>query len=142
MDVSFPKKLVYLSKISKAMKRVISLLLTGIFLMFLWACGDKHSERYNSLEKEIKDLENTIDQTSDCDDLQLLNFSILGLYSDASESDDNALSETEFETISGMLNDVEVKWRSKCEQLGCLQADSLSGELDTLEEEYEDYDIL
>ena len=122
------------------MKRIAMLaLLTALFLGFN-ACDNAVSEQFKVMEEEISSVENQINAIEDCDELQMMNFAILGLRTDM----DNCLQETEMtDTEVGKLDDMidklEATWVGKWTSLNC--EESLSNdEFDTSGEEVGDFD--
>ena len=102
------------------------------------SCNDGPSKPYQMLEEESLSIEEKIGETTNCDDLQMLHFGILGLRSDV----DNLklideVKESEIEKMKEILDQLEANWAVlDCEQnMG-------SDLLDTSGEEggYEDYD--
>ena len=118
--------------------------IAATFLFAFSACGEKHTEKYNTMNVDIQTVEQQISGTNDCDELQLVYFSILGLRSDLTPpEDEGGLTETEFEEISNKINDLEVMHKTKTLQLDCFNTDSINDMLDTMEEEiYDDYNVL
>lgn len=125
-------------------RKFFSLALMAVVLCTLSACGEKHSEKYTEMETDIQAVEQQISETSDCDELQLIYFSILGLRSDLTlPEEEGGLPEAEFEVISNKINDLEVMYNTKTMQLDCFNTDSINDMLDTMEEEmFEDYNVL
>ena len=87
------------------------------------------------LKEESKEIEMKINETKDCDDLQMLHFGILGLRSDF----DNLklieeVKESEVEQLREILNNLDASWKNKWTALGCDQQND-DGELDTSGEE-------
>ena len=118
-------------------------MMAAVFCVFS-ACGEKHSAKYTEMEADIQTVEQLISETNDCDELQLVYFSILGLRSDLiAPEEEGGLAETEFEEISNRINDLEVMHKTKTMQLDCFNTDSINDMLDTMEEElYDDYNVL
>ena len=112
-------------------KRILlSLVLTFALLMF-YSCGKRHSKAYQALMHEVSDVEKIIQETEDCDELQMLNFSILGLHSDLENlQQDEAVSEDEVSELTDKVDAIEAAWAGKMGSLGCNQQDMDYDELD------------
>ena len=118
--------------------------LTALTLCFC-SCGNHVSKQFKDMEQEVLTIENEINATSDCDDLQMLNFSILGLRSDL----DNliraeGIPDEEILQLDEMLTRLEATWNGKWSALDCDQIIS-DDEMDTSGEEdsqYQDSDVL
>ena len=52
------------------------------FVLGLYSCGEQPSKQYKAMEQEVKSIEEKISGIYDCDELQMLNFAIMGLRSD------------------------------------------------------------
>ena len=125
-------------------RKIFSLALMAVVLFSFSACGENHSEKYTEMETDIQAVEQQLSETSDCDELQLIYFSILGLRSDLTlPEEEGGLPEAEFEVISNKINDLEVMYNTKTMQLDCFNTDSINDMLDTMEDEmFEDYNVL
>lgn len=125
-------------------KKIFSMAVVAATLFLCSACNEKHSEKYTEMQTDIQAVEQQISETSDCDELQLVYFGILGLRSDLTlPEEEGGLAETEFEEISNRINDLEVMLKTKTQQLDCFNNDSINDVLDTMEsEEFEDYNVL
>lgn len=104
------------------MKR-LSIIALLIALMFCFGtCGEKHSKQYDAMEQEILSIENQINTISDCDDLQMLNFSILGMRTDLDNLIQAAeIPDTEISQLDEMLTGLEAAWNGKWSTLECDQ---------------------
>ena len=145
IHVCFPNFLLPLHENYQSMiRKFFSLALIAVVLFAFSACGEKHSEKYTEMETDIQAVEKQLSVTDDCDELQLVYFSILGLRSDLTlPEEEGGLAEAEFEIISNKINDLEVMYNTKTMQLDCFNTDSINEMLDTLEEEmFEDYNVL
>ena len=125
------------------MKR-LSIIALLISLMFCFcSCGEKHSKQYDAMEQEILSIENQINTISDCDDLQMLNFSILGMRTDLDNLIQAAeIPDTEISQLDEMLTGLEAAWNGKWSTLECDQtltedAMDTSGEEDSDDREYD-----
>ena len=109
----------------------------------LGSCGNTTSKQFKDMEAEITAIETQIDELTDCDDLQMLNFSLLGLRSDLDNMIQSAeIPDAEITQLDEMLTRVEAFWNGKWAALECDQAIN-NDEMDTSgEEDYQDYDIL
>ena len=114
-------------------------------LLCLGSCDDKHSKQFKSMEDEILSIENQINTISDCDELQMLNFGILGLRSDLDNLIQSAeIPDTEISQLDELLIGLEATWNGKWSTLECDNT-LPENEMDTSGEEdgeYQDYDVL
>ena len=127
----------------KPMKR-LSIIALLVALMFCFcSCGEKHSKQYSAMEEEILSIENQINTISDCDDLQMLNFSILGMRTDLDNLiQSSEIPDTEISQLDEMLTGLEAAWNGKWSTLECdqtLTEDGMdtSGEGDSDEQDYD-----
>jgi len=112
----------------------------ALFSVFC-SCGNGHSKAYLGLEKNELNIEGQIMETANCDDLQMLSFSILGFRSDLENAfRDLSVTEKEAEELTKMADHLDVVWQSKSSSLGCESFDADAEELITSEED--DYNIL
>ena len=125
------------------MKRLALYLLTALLLV-LYSCGEQTPKAVQALEKDIKSLEAKIQETEDCDDLQLLTFSILGLRTDLEKLQQNGdATEGQALTLTEAINQLDASLTGKYAALDCNQAAGNESEIDVFgEDEYEDYNIL
>ena len=127
------------------MKRLSIIALLTALLFCAGSCGEKHSKQFKAMEEEILSIENQINAISDCDDLQMLNFSILGLRSDLDNLIQSAeIPDTEISQLDESLTGLEATWNGKWSTLECDQT-LIEDPMDTSGEEdgeYQDYDIL
>ncbi len=96
------------------------------------------------MEGEVKSLEEEIAGIEDCDELQTLNFAIMGLRSDLENMEQTAqIPEVELSQLNDMVDGLEAMSNGKWAALNCDET-MAPGDLDTSGEEegYEDYDIL
>ena len=123
------------------MKKVTLFLLTTLLVVF-YSCGDQSSKAVQTMEKEIKDVETQIQETNDCDDLQLITFSILGLRTDLEKlQEDESVKDAEILELSNTIDQLDASLTGKYAALDCNQ--NSDDEIDTSnEDEYEDYNIL
>ena len=93
----------------------------------------------DKLDEISMSCETKICEMTDCDELQMLNFAILGLRSDMDNYRQNsAMSEQEIELLDGKLDELMATWNGKWAALDCEQ-DMTDDELDTSGEEIGDY---
>ena len=127
------------------MKRQSIFALLAALLICLVSCDDKQSKQFKAMEEEILSVENQINAISDCDELQMLNFGILGLRSDLDNLIQSAeIPDTEISQLDELLTGLEATWNGKWSTLECEQI-LTEDEMDTSGEEdgeYQDYDIL
>ena len=104
------------------MKRLsIIAMLTALMFCF-GSCGEKQSKQFKAMEEEVLSIENQINTISDCDELQMLNFSILGLRSDLDNLIQSAeIPDTEISQLDEMLTGLEATWNGKWSTLECDQ---------------------
>ena len=99
------------------------------------ACNNGPSKPYQMLEEKAQAIEAKIGETTNCDDLQMLHFGILGLHSDF----DNLklivdVKESEIEQMRKILDQLDATWENRWNALDCEQPDS-DDDLDTSGEE-------
>lgn len=126
------------------MKKICFYLLSAL-LLALCSCGDQHSKAVQALQHDIDELETKIQETEDCDDLQLLTFSILGLRTDLEKlQQDETVKEEEILILSENIDLLDAALTGKYVALDCNQA--IDDEVDTFgddeDDEYVDYNIL
>lgn len=126
------------------MRKLASLVLFAAMLVGFLACGDEHSKAFQTLEKDINKLEQSIIETDNCDDLMLFSFGILGLKSDVENLQGNeTVKEGEIETLNGLVERIEAMWNEKMVSLNCQEPTDEDSELDTSgEDDDPDYNIL
>lgn len=115
-------------------------MLSGFF-----ACGDEHSKAFQTLEKDINKLEQSIMETDNCDDLMLFSFSILGLKSDVVNlQGDATVKEGEIEMLNSFVERIEAMWNGKIATLNCQEPTDDDSEINTSgeDDDFTDYDIL
>ena len=127
------------------MKRLSIIALLTALALCAGSCGEKHSKQFKAMEEEILSVENQINTISDCDDLQMLNFGILGLRSDLDNLIQSAeIPDAEISQLDEMLTGIEASWSGKWSTLECDQT-LTEDEMDTSGEEdgeYQESDIL
>lgn len=121
------------------MKRVSILMAMAVWALGMASCGNQPSKEFKAMEEEVTSIETKICEMTDCDELQMLNFAILGLRSDMDNYRQNsAMSEQEIELLDGKLDELMATWNGKWAALDCEQ-DMTDDELDTSGEEIGDY---
>ena len=121
------------------MKRVSILMAMAVWALGMASCGNQPSKEFKAMEEEVASIEAKICEMTDCDELQMLNFAILGLRSDMDNYRQNsAMSEQEIELLDGKLDELMATWNGKWAALDCEQ-DMTDDELDTSGEEIGDY---
>ena len=104
-----------------------------------------YSKQFRAMEEEILSIDNQINAITDCDELQMMNFGILGLRTDLDNfKQEGSISDFEISRLGDMLDQLTAKWNGKWSALDCEQG-IIEDELDTSGEEdsdYRDYDIL
>lgn len=124
------------------MKKTYVLVFVITVFSMLYACRNGHSKVYSNLEKEATTIEGQIMETEDCDDLQMLSFSIMGFRSDFENArDELTVTENEALSLDAMANHLESVWHGKSFTMGCDTLTETSEELDTAEDDdtYEIY---
>ena len=122
------------------MKRILAASFMAFLLCGLLSCRDGHSKPYQDMTKDLDDVERLIQETNDCDELQMLNFSILGLQSDLENlQQDETVSEAELSELNDRVGGAEASWRGKMGALGCNQFELDDEELDTSGEDDSSY---
>ena len=121
----------------------LSILVMLAIALCLGSCGSTTSKQFKAMEEEITAIENQINDIANCDDLQMLNFGLLGLRSDLDNMIQSAeIPDTEINQLDEMLTRVEASWNGKWASLECDQTVT-NDEMDTAgEEDYQDYNIL
>ena len=121
------------------MKRLsIIAMLTALMFCF-GLCGEKQSKQFKAMEEEILSIENQINTISDCDELQMLNFGILGLRSDLDNLIQSAeIPDAEISQLDEMLTGLEATWNGKWSTLECDQTLN-EDQMDTSGEEDVEY---
>lgn len=124
------------------MKRLLFLSLT-VLLLGICSCGEQSSKAVQALQKDIEGVEAKIQETDNCDDLQLLTFSILGLRTDLEKiQQTEELTESELLSLTDAIDQLDASLTGKYVALDCNQ-NAADGEIETFgEDEYEDYNIL
>jgi hypothetical protein len=121
------------------MKRLSIIAVLAALALCVCSCGNKVSKQFKAMEQEVLTIENEINTTSDCDDLQMLNFGIMGLRSDLDNLlQSAAIPDGEITQLDEMLTRLEATWNGKWSTLECDQNLS-DDEMDTSGEEDGEY---
>ena len=116
-------------------------MLAAMMLCFS-ACDDNVSKQFNGMEEEITTIETKINEITDCDELQMMNFAILGLRSDMDNyRQESEMTDAEIGKLDDMIDKLEATWNGKWTTLGC-EGNLIDGEFDTSGEEDFDYNVL
>lgn len=124
------------------MRRMAAIMVLTFSLLGFYSCGDDHSKEYRAMQQEVNDLQLKIQETADCDELQMLSFSILGLRSDLDNLQQaTEVTEAEITELGDLVDGLDAAWRGKATALECNQFDASEEEYDTSgEEDYPDGD--
>ena len=116
------------------MKRFSFIVMLALMIV-LSSCGDQHSKQFKAMEEELKSIEVKINEVADCDELQMMNFSILGLRSDVDNyRQESEMSDAEIEQLDGLIDQLVALWNGKWASLDC-EKNFVEEELDTSGEE-------
>lgn len=126
------------------MNRLSIFAMLTILAMAFCSCTS-YSKQFKAMEEEILSIENKINEITDCDELQMMNFGVLGLRSDLDNyKQEAAISDFEINKLGDMLDQLTAAWNGRWAAMDCDQG--ITGdELDTSGEEdveYRDYNIL
>lgn len=122
------------------MNRISKLAMLAIMMLCFVACQDAVSKQYKAMEEEISTIETKINEITDCDELQMMNFAILGLRSDMDNyRQESEMTEAEIGKLDDMIDKLEAAWNGKWSSLGC-ESSIIEGEFDTSGEEAGDFD--
>lgn len=121
------------------MKRIALLFFVIVMLSMVYSCRNGHSKAYADFVKETALVETKILETDNCDDLQMLSFSILGLRSDLENAcRDQSVAEAEADELTKAVARLDAVWQGKSTELGCERYFNDSDELITSEDDYAD----
>ena len=122
------------------MNRISILAILAALMLCLNACDNPESKQFKAMEEEISSIETKINEISDCDELQMMNFAILGLRSDMDNyRQESEMTETEIGKLDDMIDKLEATWSGKWTSLNCAGS-FIEGEFDTSGEEAGDFD--
>ncbi|MBR7022934.1 MAG: hypothetical protein IKI09_05620 [Bacteroidales bacterium] len=117
------------------MNKLSIIAMLAALLLGFCSCGHQASKQFKVMEGEVSSIENQMNELTNCDDLQMLNFSILGLRSDLDNLIQTAaIPDAEITKIDEMLTNLEAAWSGKWAALECDQVVD-DGEMDTSGEE-------
>lgn len=125
------------------MKKLCFFSLIALFLG-VYSCEEKRSKVLEDMQKDIENLETQIQETNDCDELQLLTFSVLGLRTDLEKlQQDESIKEAEILEMTNIVDQLDASLTGKYVALDCNQIGSEEGEIDVFGEgEYEEDNTL
>ena len=119
----------------QAMNELSIIAMLAALLLGFCSCGHQASKQFKAMEGEVSSIENQMNELTNCDDLQMLNFSILGLRSDLDNLIQTAaIPDAEITKIDEMLTNLEAAWSGKWAAIECDQVVD-DGEMDTSGEE-------
>lgn len=119
----------------QAMNKLSIIAMLAALLLGFCSCGHQASKQFKAMKGEVSSIENQMNELTNCDDLQMLNFSILGLRSDLDNLIQTAaIPDAEITKIDEMLTNLEAAWSGKWAALECDQVVD-DGEMDTSGEE-------
>jgi len=122
------------------MNRITILTMLAALILCFSACEEKDSKQFKAMEEEISTIETKINEITDCDELQLMNFAILGLRSDMDNyRQESKMTDIEIGKLDDMIDKLEACWNGKWVSLGC-EGNLVEGEFDTSGEEAGDYE--
>lgn len=121
------------------MRRFAKFAMLAAMLLFVAACDDSVSKQFKDMEGEISSIENQINTIADCDELQMMNFAILGLRSDMDNyRQESEMTDAEIGKLDDMIDKLEATWNGKWASLNC--EESIPNDvLDTSGEEIGDF---
>jgi septal ring factor EnvC (AmiA/AmiB activator) len=112
----------------------------AVLMLCFSACNNPVSKQFNAMEQEISSIETKINEIKDCDELQMMNFAILGLRSDMDNyRQESMMTDVEIGKLDDMIDKLEATWNGKWISLGC-EGNIIDGEFDTSGEEAGDFD--
>ena len=122
------------------MNRLSIFAMLAALLLSFGACQDNVSKQFKAMEDEILTIETKINEITDCDELQMMNFAILGLRSDMDNyRQESEMTDVEIGKLDDMIDNLEATWNGKWVSLGC-EGNLIEGEFDTSGEEAGDFD--
>lgn len=125
------------------MKKLVLFFLIAL-MAGLYSCREQRSKAVQSLEKDIENVERLIRETNDCDELQLLTFSILGLGTDLEKIQESEnLTEGELLSLTDAIIQLDASLTGKYASLDCNEASGEEEEIDVFGEgEYDEENAL
>ena len=122
------------------MNRISIFAMLAAMMLCFNACVDNVSKQFKAMESEISNIETKINEITDCDELQMMNFAILGLRSDMDNyRQESEMTEVEIGKLDDLIDKLEATWNGKWVSLGC-KGNLVEGEFDTSGEEAGDFD--
>ena len=122
------------------MNRISILAMLAALMLCFSACNNSVSKQFNAMQEDITAIETKINEITDCDELQMMNFAILGLRSDMDNyRQESEMTEAEIGKLDDMIDKLEATWNGKWISLGC-KGNLMEGEFDTSGEEAGDFD--
>ena len=112
----------------------------AVVMLCFSACDNPESKQFKAMGEEVSSIETKINDITDCDELQMMNFAILGLRSDMDNYRQNGeMTDAEIGKLDDMIDKLEATWNGKWVSLGC-EGNLIEGEFDTSGEEAGDFD--
>ena len=122
------------------MKRISIFAVLVVMVLCFNACDNPVSKQFKAMEEEVSTIETKINEITDCDELQMMNFAILGLRSDMDNyRQESEMTDVEIGKLDDMIDRLEATWNGKWSSLGC-EGSLIEGEFDTSGEEAGDFD--
>jgi peptidoglycan hydrolase CwlO-like protein len=122
------------------MNRISILAILAALMLCFSACNYSVSKQFNAMQEDSTAIETKINEITDCDELQMMNFAILGLRSDMDNyRQESEMTEAEIGKLDDMIDKLEATWNGKWTSLGC-KGNLMEGEFDTSGEEAGDFD--
>ena len=117
------------------MNKIKSIVFAALVLG-LGACNNGPSKLYQAMETEVMTIETRIGEATNCDELQMQNFAILGLRSDMDNlRRDDGIRASEIAQLEQKLEHLDTAWNAKWASMNCNQLNVNVDELDTSGEE-------
>jgi len=122
------------------MNRITILTMLLALTLCFSACDNPVSKQFKDMEEKISSIETQINDITDCDELQMMNFAILGLRSDMDNfRQESDMTDAEIGQLDDMLDKLEATWHGKWGFLSC-EGNIIEGEFDTSGEGDSDFD--
>ena len=113
------------------MKRLTIFAMLAALALGFGSCSNRPSKQFKAMGENVLSIENQISAMKDCDELQMMNFAILGLRSDLDNlKQEGTISDAEVGKLSDLLDRLEATWNGKWVSLDCEQI-TIEDELDT-----------
>ena len=113
------------------MKRLTIFAMLAALALGFGSCSNRPSKQFKAMGENVLSIENQISAMKDCDELQMMNFAILGLRSDLDNlKQEGTISDAEVGKLSDLLDRLEATWNGKWASLDCEQI-TIEDELDT-----------